>query len=133
MLKKVCDPFCIFYIRFPSGNGFHMARIDHHSVQVRRFKDVIQRLPIRGRALHGDHFTAAFFEPVSQCKKFSGCCAKLTYFLLSAASEAGNDKFFVHINTTTFVVNFIHHWHLQGEIYGMVLCLLSFYYTSFCL
>ena len=79
----------------------YMACIDHHGVQVRRFKDIKQRLPIRGCTLHGDHFTAAFFEPVSQCKKFSGCCTKVTYFLLSAASETGNDKLFVHINTTT--------------------------------
>ena len=30
------------------------------------------------------------------------------HFLLVAFSEAGYDKFFVHVNTTTFVVNFIH-------------------------
>ena len=132
MLKKVCDPFRILHICLTSGHCFHMASIHHYGVQIRRFKNVKQRLPIRGCDLHCDHFTTAFLEPVSQCKKLSGCCTKLTYFLFFAAPKAGNDKLFVHINTTTFVVNFIHYWHLRGKIYGTVLCLLSFYYTSFC-
>lgn len=54
------------------------------------------------------HFTAAVFEPVGQHKKLSGCCAKLTNFLPIAFPKAGNDEFFVYINTTTFVVNSIH-------------------------
>lgn len=45
---------------------------------------------------------------VDQLKEFSSCCTKLTHFLLIAFSEAGYYKFFVHINTTTIVVNFIH-------------------------
>ena len=108
MLKKVGDPLRVLDICFPSWDSLHMAGIYHHRFQVRRFKDVIQRLPIRSGALHSGHFTAAVFEPVSKCKKLSGCCTKLSYFLLVALSEAGDDKFFVHINTTTFVVNSIH-------------------------
>ena len=108
MLKKIRNPFSIPDICLASWDSFHMAGIDHHSVQAGRFKDVIQRLPIRCRALHCGHFTAAVFEPVSHFEKFSGCCAKLPYLLLIAFSKAGNDEFFVHINTTTIVVNSIH-------------------------
>ena len=85
-----------------------MACIYYHSVQVRGFKDVIQRLPIRSGALHGGHFTVARLEPVCQFKKLSGSCTKLTYFLSVAFTKAGNDELFVHINTTTIVVNSIH-------------------------
>ena len=108
VLKKVSNPFRILNIGFPARNCFHMAGIDYHGIQVRRFKDVVQRLPIRGSALHGGHLTATSFEPVSQFKEFSGCCTKLTYFLLVAFFEAGYYEFFVYINTTTIVVNFIH-------------------------
>ena len=51
---------------------------------IGRFKDVVQRLPIRGCAFHCYHLTAIFIKPVSQCKKFSGCCTKLTYLMLVA-------------------------------------------------
>ena len=51
---------------------------------------------------------AAIPEPVSQFKKLPGRCTKVTYFLFPATPETGNDKLFMHINTTTFVVNLIH-------------------------
>ena len=110
MLEKIGNPFRIFYICLPSWDSLHVVCIYHHSFQVRIFKDVIQRFPIRGSAFHGSHLTAAFFEPVCQFKKFSGCCTKLTHFLLVAFSEI-----FVHINTTTFVVNFIHNGTSMDE------------------
>ena len=108
MLEKVCDPFRILYIRLAAGDSLHMAGIDHHGLQAGRFKDIEQGLPIRRGALHGSHFTAAIPEPVSQFKKLPSRCTKVTYFLFPATSETGNDKLFVHINTTTFVVNLIH-------------------------
>ena len=49
-------------------------------------------------------------------KKFSGCCTKVTYILFFAASKAGDDKLFVHINTTTFVVNYIHTGTSRGNL-----------------
>ena len=89
-----------------------MAGIYNHSIKSRRFKDVIQGFPIGCSALHGDHFTAATQKPVSQSKKLPGCCTKLTYFLLAATFKAGYNEFFVHIDTTTIVVNFFHNRHL---------------------
>ena len=115
MLKEVSDPFCILNICLSAGDSFHMAGIDHHCIQVRRFKDVVQKLPIGGCALHGDHLTVTCFEPVGQFKKFSGCCTKLTYFLPVAFSKAGYYEFFMHINTTTIVVNFIHNGTSEDE------------------
>ena len=85
-----------------------MPCIDDHRFQFTGLKNVIQRLPVGCRALHGDHFTTAFFEPVSHFKKLSGCCTEVTYFLLVALFKAGHDELLVHVYTTTFVVNFFH-------------------------
>ena len=82
--------------------------IDNHGFQFADFKDVVQRLPIGCCALHGDHFAAAFLEPVSHFQKFSGCRTESTYLLLVALFKAGYDQLLVQVNTTTFVVNFIY-------------------------
>ena len=86
VLKKIRNPFCILNIRLPSRHCLHMAGIDHHGVQIGRFENVIKRFPIRGCAFHCCHLAAIFLEPVSQHKKFSGCCTKLTYLMFVAFS-----------------------------------------------
>lgn len=47
-------------------------------------------------------------EPVGHPKKLPSCCTELPYLLPVALSEAGNNEFLVHINTTASVVNFFH-------------------------
>ena len=85
-----------------------MAGIDYHGFQFTGLKDVVQGFPIGCRALHGNHLTTALFEPVSHFEKLPGCCTEVPYFLFAAFFEAGHDELLVHINTTTFVVNFLH-------------------------
>ena len=38
----------------------------------------------------------------------TSCCTEVSNLLPVAFSEAGDDKLLVHIDTTTFVVNFLH-------------------------
>ena len=85
-----------------------MVGIVHHDTENERFKDVIQRLSIRGCTFHGYHLTTVFLEPVSHCKKISGCSTKIMNLMLVAFPQACNNELLVYINTTTNVVNLIH-------------------------
>ncbi len=58
MLENANNSFRIFHICFPTQNRL----IDHHSIQARRFKDVVQKLPIGGSALP---WRPTCFEPAS--------------------------------------------------------------------
>ena len=98
--------------------------VDNDCIELRGFKDVVQRLPERSCAFHGNHFTIAILQPSAEFQKFPGCCAKLAYFLLAALFKAGYDEFFVNINTTTVVVNPLHSevsFH-RNQIYGKASC-----------
>ena len=48
------------------------------------------------------------------------------------ATGPSHYEFFVHIDTTTIVVNLFHMDHLETRTYGMAPCLSLFYCTSFC-
>lgn len=72
------------------GKGFHMVGIDHHGVQVRRFKKAIQTLPIGCGAFLCNHFVTTIPAPASYCKKLFGGYTKRLYFLLVAFSKTGS-------------------------------------------
>ena len=54
MLEKICNPFSVFDISFTARNIFHMPGVDNDCIELRCFKDVVQRLPERSCAFHGE-------------------------------------------------------------------------------
>ena len=122
MLSQICNPLRIRHIRFTSGNRFHVLRVYHHGGDVTRFKDIVQRLPVRTRTFHCYHLAVIGFQPVCQLQKFPCSGSRLPYILLSAIFQAGYKDLLVNINTTTNVVNFLHDAPREKD-YGTVLCL----------
>ena len=126
MLKKICDPFSIFLHR---SSVREQLSCDGHLPPwfFRRLKDIIQRLPIRGCNFHGDHFASLTSQLI---QGFSGCCTKPRTSCCFLHRKQATISFCAH-QYHNICRKIYPYWPLN-RIYGTVLCLLSFYYTSFC-
>ena len=128
MLQEISNPFGILDIRFATRNVPHVAGIDNNGRQGGKLENVIERLPVRSRAFHGNHLAFAVREPFSEGTKFLCRSAKLTDFLLLATFQSGNHNSFVHINPTATFVQRFHEVHLQ--LYDVAPMIRLFYFTS---
>ena len=85
-----------------------MCRIHYNRMKTIGFHDVIQWFPVRTGAFHRNDLTFIFLQPFCQFHQFPGGRTEFPEFFLAFMVQTGNNQFFVYINTTTNVVNFIH-------------------------
>ena len=108
MTKKIGNPFRVFDIRLSTGNIAHMLSIDNNRVQVERFKDIVQRFPVRTGAFHSDGLTMIFQEPIRQREKFTSGSTEFLDLGALLLTKTGDDQFLVNINTTTNRIKIFH-------------------------
>src|ERR1035438_1320337 len=79
-LTQVCQPAGVVAVRLVAPQILHMLRIGQQNLQVSIVQDVVNRPPVRSRALHDGVRTSPFLKPHSQALQVLFQRAESPYF-----------------------------------------------------
>ena len=119
MLQQLGQPFAVSDIRLPAGDVLDVLRIDQQQLEV-AFQQVVDRLPVDARGLHGDVGDPGLGQPVRQSQQLFGHRAEGAYLLLAGAilgqhQPAGNDRLLVDVQAATAGIDGSHRSLLLGQ------------------
>ena len=114
MAQQVRQPLAVLDISLASGQHPRVLGIHQQQVKV-SFEDVPDRLPVRAGALHSDMRHPVGGQPVCQSQEVFGHGAKGAHVLKgqgvwAGQEDAGCDRPFMHVQSTTARMNDLRYW-----------------------
>ena len=110
--EQVRDPLGVPHVRLPARDGLDVVGVGHQDGQV-AFQQVVDRAPVRARALHGDMGASHLREPVQQRQQLVRHRAERPRHLLHAAisrrgQHARDDEPLVDVQPAATAMEHLH-------------------------